>query len=61
MLEARQPLGVGGDGHLQRDVAAEPRIVRSIHLTHAAGTERSDDLVGTDPGARMQHWRERGL
>ena len=53
-LEAGEPLGilreVGGQ-HLDGDVAAEPGVARSIHLAHAAGAERRDDLVGAEPSA----------
>src|SRR5262245_11400751 len=50
-LEAGEALGIRRERrrqHLDRDVAVEPAIPRSIHLAHRAGTERSDDAVGTD-------------
>ena len=42
--EAREPVSVlrSTDGwwqHFDRDVTAEPRVVRSIHLTHAAASD----------------------
>ena len=30
---------------------AETRVARPVHLSHAAGAERRDDLVGTQTGA----------
>ena len=49
--ESRQALRIGGDlgrQHLERDIAAEPRIVRAIDVAHPAGTEGRQDLVGAD-------------
>ena len=43
LLEAAKLIGIGGTclrDHLDRDVAAEPRIAGAVDLTHAAGTER---------------------
>jgi hypothetical protein len=40
---------------LERDVAIEPGVVRQLHLTHAAGAQRSEDLVGTEGRACDQH------
>jgi hypothetical protein len=34
---------------LDRDLAAEARIVGTIDLTHAAGAEEAPNLVGTEP------------
>ena len=48
LLEALTAAGVGGQGlgqHLDRDLAPEPRVPRPIHLAHAAGAERREDLV----------------
>ena len=42
LLEATEAFRVGGDVRrqdLDRDVAPEPRVVRAIHLAHAAGAE----------------------
>jgi hypothetical protein len=36
---------------LERDLATQLRIVRAIDLTHPAGAERRDDLVGTETNA----------
>ena len=41
LLVLREP---GGE-HLDRDVAAEPRVARAPHFAHAAGAERRCDLV----------------
>jgi len=35
--------------HLDRDRTVEPRIACAIDLSHAAGAERRDDLVRTEP------------
>ena len=42
-----------GGKHLDGDVAAEARIMGSIHLPHAAFPEQLDDLVGAQPGAGL--------
>ena len=50
LLEAAQALGVGGERggqHLDRDVAAEPRVAGAVDLAHAARAERRRHLVGT--------------
>ena len=52
-LEAGQTVGVVREGlgqRLDRDVAAESRVARAIDLTHAAGAERREDLVGAEAG-----------
>ena len=47
---------------LDRDVAAQPRVARAIHLTHAAGAEEADDFVGTQFRAnRKRHERRRSV
>src|SRR5262245_57885894 len=33
--------------HLDGDGAVQPRVARFVHLTHAAGAQRRDDLVGS--------------
>ena len=56
-LESRERLGIGGEGWRQdfdRDVAAQPRVPCAVDLAHPAGTERCDDLVGAEPGARAE-------
>ena len=53
-LEAREPLGIGDEQlgqDLDRDVAIELRVARAIHLAHAAGAERGEDLVGAEARA----------
>ena len=36
--------------HLDRDVALEARVARAVHLAHAAGAERRQDLVRAETG-----------
>ena len=48
-LEAREPLGVGGERlrqPLERDVAPEAGVGGAKHLAHPARAERRDDAVG---------------
>ena len=43
MLKAGEPLGVIGPRakqNLDRDVALQPRVERTIHFAHAAGSDR---------------------
>jgi hypothetical protein len=43
---------------LDRDLAAEPRVLGAVDLAHAAGTERGDDFIGTETRAgRKTHER----
>ena len=43
---------------LYGDLAAERRVPRAVHLTHAAGAEFGNDLIGTEWRARSKpHWR----
>ena len=57
--KTRQPIGIRRVDvwqHLERNVATEPRIAGAIDHTHAAGTERTDDLVRAEAGAgRERH------
>ena len=56
-LEARDALGIAREGLGQRfdgDVAAEARVPGAVDLTHAAGPERGDHVIGTDTGAGRQ-------
>jgi hypothetical protein len=49
-LEPRAPLLVLGElarQHLDRHAPIEPRVFGAPHLAHAAGTDRSDELVGS--------------
>ena len=61
LFEAAEPLGVrtkSSGQDLDGDVAAEARIVGSIHLTHAAGAEQRHDFVGAEAragGLILQH------
>ena len=51
-LEAREPLGIGGERRrqdLDRDVAAEPGVARAVDLAHAARAERCHHLVDAEP------------
>src|SRR6266566_7406521 len=48
LLKAPQPLGIAGETHrqdLDRDLAVEPRVPRTIYLAHAASAGRRHDLV----------------
>jgi hypothetical protein len=40
--------------HLERDQAAEADVACAIHLSHAAGSDRADNLVGPDFRAGRQ-------
>ena len=54
-LETCEAFGIGDEERRKdfaRDVALQPQIAGAVNLTHAAGTERPDDLVTTYPGAR---------
>ena len=54
MFESRQAFRVRGHAgrqDLERDVTTEAAIPRPIHLAHAAGAERRDDVVSTESGA----------
>src|SRR5215467_13034211 len=57
LLKTPQTLRImrGVSGYdLDGDVAFELRVVRAVHLAHAAGAERGKDLVGTEFRARGQ-------
>ena len=54
LLEAVEPVGVGGKGgreDLDGDVPAEARVARAIDLAHAAGADERDDLIRAEAGA----------
>ena len=56
-LEARDTFGILGERfrqHLDRHVAIELRIARSIHFTHATHTQRAGDLERADPRASSE-------
>jgi hypothetical protein len=49
-LEAREAVGVGQEGvreDLDRDIAAEFRVARAVHLAHSAGAEKREKFVRT--------------
>ena len=53
--KARGPIWIAGDRlgeYLQRDLAVEARVTRAIHLAHAAGAERRDDLETAERHSR---------
>ena len=53
-LEAGDPVGVGGEGFendLDRDLASEARVPRSVDLSHSPRAQRRQDLVGAEAGA----------
>ena len=56
-LEPRDALGVGDEGlgqGLQRDVAAQVRLVRPIDFAHAALTDEGQDFVDSE----LSSWRQ---
>jgi hypothetical protein len=61
--EARDPIGIVDEGRrqgLDRDVAAEPRVVRPVDFTHPPGAERRDELVRPEARAHEErHLRRR--
>src|SRR5688500_10037600 len=57
LLEAAQPVGVAGQRcrqHLERYLPAQPTVESAIDLSHPAGAERRDDLIGTETAARSE-------
>ena len=57
-LEPRHAFGVRSERvgqNLDRDMAAQCRVRRSVHLPHAAFANLRDDLIGPEPGASSQH------
>ena len=58
LLEPSQPIGVArkADGqHLHGHVAAQPHVVRAIHVAHAAAAERRHDFVRAQVEAGLEH------
>jgi hypothetical protein len=56
-LEASQAIAIACDGRqqdLDGDVALQPSVAGAIDLSHAAGSEGRDDLVGTEPRAECE-------
>jgi len=59
-LESRQPVWIGGERlrhDLQRHVAVQLGVPRSIHLAHAALTNLGDDLIRAQAGAGFERHR----
>ena len=55
--EARQPLGIDRKElgkNLQRDIAPERRVARTIHLAHTAGPKGGEDFVRAETSAGCQ-------
>jgi hypothetical protein len=55
LLESPQPVRVRREvrrQHLDRDITPEPGVGGAVHLAHAAGAERRDDLVVPEAGPR---------
>ena len=55
LLEAPPPFGVRrevGRQHLQRDIAAQPAVVRAVDLAHPARGNRRNDVVASEARAR---------
>ena len=54
-FESRKAIGIGDDlvrQDLDGDLASEPRVARTIDLSHPAGTEQSLQFVSADPPTR---------
>ena len=60
-LDAGQPLGVPrelGRQDLDRDLATEPGVARTVDFAHAARSERREDLERPDTGTRCEHLQD---
>ena len=62
-LKPREPLGVAGERlrqDIERNLALKARVARTVDLPHAAGAERTRDLIDDDTGARRKShgWRQ---
>ena len=58
-LEAGPDLLVGRQvlrQHLDRDLAAKAGVLRAVHLAHAAGAKRREDLVGAQLRSVLEHF-----
>ncbi len=56
--EPGQAIRITGEGirkDLQRDVAIQLRVPRTIHLAHPAGSQDGLDLVRAERRSRSQH------
>ena len=51
---ALEALAELGRGHLDGNRPVEPRVLRLVDLTHAAGPERGEDFVGAKSRAVRQ-------
>ena len=51
---ALEAFAEGRQHFLDGDDAVEPGVASLVDLAHAAGADRHDDFVGTEPGARRQ-------
>ncbi len=59
-FESQDRLPVAGDvrsENLDRHVAAEAGVAGAIHLTHAAGSEQTDDFVAANTGSGLKGQR----
>ena len=57
LLEAAQPVGIGGEGRrqdLDRHLAAEARVPGAVDLSHSPRSDRREDFVGPESGAGLQ-------
>ena len=53
-LEAREPLGIGGDGrgqHLDRDGPLQVGVGGPVHLAHPAHADLGGDFIEAETGA----------
>jgi hypothetical protein len=63
-LEAVERVGIRFEArgqHFEGDVALQPRVTRTIHLAHSAGTHRGENLVEADAVVRRQRHLASGL
>ena len=58
-FEAAQPIGLRGElrrQNLDRDIATQPAVARTIDLTHPSRADRGDHFIGTEARAgRERH------
>ncbi len=56
-LETGERVGVLGKTRgkdLDRDLAAEPRVVGAVHFSHSARADRREDFIGPKPRSRVE-------
>ena len=61
LLEPAQRVGVGGEiarEHFDGHVALQARVLRAVHLAHAARADGHENFVRTEQRARSKHGRE---